>query len=98
MGTGVGMSQMELINRTNFLLEPLLFMERNGIWFQKVYLLDRIIKSDNGMFLFTFHSYIPILLPIHPNRGSLCDGVIDVRNSYLQAKKIIEQDSPCQST
>lgn len=55
---------MELINRTNFLLELLLFMERNGILFQKVYLLDHIIKSDNGMFLFTFHSSFPVLLPI----------------------------------
>lgn len=33
----------------NCLLGPLLFTERNGILFQKEYLPDRIIKSDNGM-------------------------------------------------
>ena len=39
----------ELITRTNFLLGLLPFTERNGILFQKEYLPDPTIKSDNGM-------------------------------------------------
>jgi hypothetical protein len=47
------------MNRTNFLLEPLQFMERNGILFPREYLRDRTIKSDNGMFLTLFFSFYP---------------------------------------
>jgi len=46
---------VELINRTNFLLGPLLSMEKNGILFQKEYQRDHIIKSDNGMFPALLH-------------------------------------------
>jgi hypothetical protein len=44
------MEGIELTIRMNFLLEPLLSTERNGILFQKEYLPDHIIKSDNGTF------------------------------------------------
>jgi hypothetical protein len=77
---------VKLIPRTNFLLGPLLFTERNGILFQKEYLQDHITKSDNGM-----SSSLPHLGISHISTGSSSNdhGEKSCNISVSRKKKII---------
>jgi hypothetical protein len=81
--------RVKLIPRTNFLLGPLPFTERNGILFQKEYLQDHTIKSDNGMSsLFLLH-LSTCTSPLFKERPSSDDMGGKSRDSLCPRKEIV---------